>query len=396
MALTVSEPSYGGKNLMGNRRAHRKEIAFDTSYAFGGESLTPANFGLGTIENMFIEDKDGFKFDYDVTNQKLRVLAYAPPIVFEENVTVTSNVGTLKYPVAAVMYVSSGNSAYKVIPSGLTPVSGSCALSAPTWGSRSTLTFLAGDSVTSCKVTYVTQAWKEVWDNRVTALLTAGTRVSGHASLSFTAGTPDVISLGEYACFIECIMWNDNGTYKPMKALYKGQTAATTEATIDYSNTSPTTTTLSVLQTDTLDASTDSVYINYIRKPTAGFLFERFVEEDDLTPSSDVVTLSSGIVGQSNALLFGAGGTFAGATTKYADILASSATVGTLTTNVQPTTVFNGANTFTFGSSHADSDHVKLSYICGDIGEIAVVPIEVANGVDLSDLSAVKAMAIGY
>lgn len=391
--------SWSDRNIIGwlkPGKAVKATCAFDSSYAFGGESITPDNFGLGRIDRLIANPKDGIFFEPvadGVTNYKLKAFMNAPAVVFEETVTVTANVGTLKYPHAAIMYVSSGNTPYKAIPGGLTPVAGSVSVSEPVWGSRGTLTFLAADSVTSCKVTYATQAWKELFDNRVQCVITAGARVSGHASAAFTAGTPDVIGLGESACFIESIMWNDNGTYKPMKALYKAETAATTEATIDYTNSGQTT--ISVLQTDTLDAATDTVYINYIRLPASGWLYDRFVEEDDLTPSSDVVTVSSGLAVGSNMLLFGACGSLAGPTTKYATLISSVGSVGTTATLAQPTTVMNTANTLTFGSDHADTDHVKLTYICGQPHEIATVLLEVPSGTDLSMVTGVQLTAIG-
>jgi hypothetical protein len=391
MALTITNKR---QLSLGNRNGVAADITFDSSYAFGGESFNPRTlFGIPRSDIVIVEPKGGYTFEFDRTNNKLKAYAPAPPIVFEETVTVTSNVGTLKYPAAYIMYVGVGNEGYKVIPGALTPVTKSVAVSEPAWGTRPTLTFKATDSVSSCKVTYITQAWKEVFDNYVLALITAGTRVSGHASLTFTAGTPDVINLGENACLIEAITWNDNGTIKPMKALYKGETAATTEATIDFTDTADTS--ISVLETDTLDAATDSVYIRYIRKPAAGFLADRFIEEDDLTPSSDVVTLSSGLAVGSNALIFGSCGDFAGPTTKFANIISAGGTVGTGATLIQPTTVLNTANTFTLGSNHSDSDHLKPSYICGQPWEIPnLVPIEVENGRDLSDVT-VRVVVMG-
>jgi len=373
------------------------DLAFDSSYPFGGELMAGSLFGISKPYLVKIHPKDGYTFEYDYTNGKVKAYAPAPPVVFEELVTVTANVGTLKYPAAYVMYVGSANASYKVIPGGLTPVSGTCALSTPVAGAKSTLTFLAGDSVTSCYVTYVTQAWKDVFDNLVHAKLTAGARVSGHASLSFTAGTPDVISLGEFACAIQNITWSDNGTYKPMKALYKGETAATTEATIDFTNTSPVATTISVLQTDTMDAATDSVYIDYIKKPTSGFLYDRFIEEDDLTPSTDVCTLSAGIGAVlSNALLYGSCGDFPGPTTVFANLIRSAGAVGTTATLIQPTSIMNAANTFTLGSDHADTAHLKPSYIAGDVSEIqGIVPLEIPDTTNLAGLIGVKVEIIG-
>jgi hypothetical protein len=394
MSLTVSSKQWSN---IGSRKMLTCSIAWDSSYAFGGESLDYTALGFTGIDAVHVQSNGGVNFEYDYTNKKLKAFSYAPPIIFEEPVTVTSNVGTLKYPAAYIMYVGVADASYKVIPGGLTPVTGSVSASEPIWGTRPTLTFLAGDSVTSCYVTYVTQAWKEVFDNYVLALLTAGARVSGHASLSFTSGTPDVISLGEYAVGIQSIMWNDNGTYKPMKALYKSETAATTEATIDYTDSGSSTTSLSVLESDTLDASTDSVYIAYIKDPGSGFLHERFIEEDDLTPSSDVITLSSGLAVGSNALLYGAAGDIAGPTTKYANIIRSGGSVSSTATLIQPTAVNSASNTFTLGSGHSDSDHLKPSYICGQAWEIPnLVQLEVPNGKSLSALSAVKVQIIGY
>lgn len=391
MALTIDNKTYSN---VGNRNMLTCDVDFDSSYPWGGESFDYTTLGFTGVDKVRIQSTGGCNFEYDYTNKKIKAFTNAPPIVFEEPVTVSSNVGTLRYPAAYIMYVGVGNAGYKVIPGGLTPVTTSVSVSEPVWGTRNTLTFLAADTVTACSVTYVTQAWKEVFDNYVLALVTAGVRVSGHADLAFTAGTPDEIGLGELAVAIQSIMWNDNGTYKPMKALYKSETAATTEATIDYSD--GTETTINVLQTDTLDAATDSVYIQYIKKPSAGFLADRFIEEDDLTPSSDVVTVSSGIA-ISNMLLFGACGDFAGPTTKYANIIKSDGTVGTTATLVQPTSWGNNANTFTFGSNHGDTDHVKLSYICGLPHEIpGLVQLEAVNGSDLSDIVNVRVEVVGY
>lgn len=73
MALTVTL-SGDWMESIGNKRAVRATIAFDSSYPTGGESLTAANLGLGTIEYIRIDPKAGYVFEYDYTNKK--VLAY--------------------------------------------------------------------------------------------------------------------------------------------------------------------------------------------------------------------------------------------------------------------------------------------------------------------------------
>ena len=57
----------------GSRLSSSGTIAFDSEYPTGGESLTPAMIGLGTIENIDIEPKTGYTFVYDHTNKKVLV-----------------------------------------------------------------------------------------------------------------------------------------------------------------------------------------------------------------------------------------------------------------------------------------------------------------------------------
>lgn len=47
-------------------------IAFDTSYPTNGESLIPSNVRLNKIISVQVEPNDGYVFQYDYTNQKLK------------------------------------------------------------------------------------------------------------------------------------------------------------------------------------------------------------------------------------------------------------------------------------------------------------------------------------
>ena len=49
-------------------------IAFDASYATGGESLDPTDFGIVELVDIRIQSTSGYVFEYDYTNEK--VLAY--------------------------------------------------------------------------------------------------------------------------------------------------------------------------------------------------------------------------------------------------------------------------------------------------------------------------------
>ena len=285
MALTISnvEPT------LGNKLDVLADVAFDTSYAIGGESITANNVGLSTIERLIIEPCQGYTFEWDSTNSKIKVFQQAPAVVHEEVVTTVANVGYLKWPAAHIEYVSDGADPFMVIPGGLTPVAKSVSVDMGfslttgvlTKGQRCSLTFLAADTtsgVITVYVSYVTQAWKEVTDNMVQACMTAGARVYGHADMSFTVATPDVIKLGEDFVALQSVCWDAAGTYTPMTALIDDASGANgkTECVVDFRKSS-TYGEVAFHQTDAVDTASHSVYFNYIRDPGAGsFLYDRF------------------------------------------------------------------------------------------------------------------------
>ena len=72
MALTISNQSFAA---LQNKRAVFCDLAFDSSYPTGGEALTPGNIGLTAIERVLFEPKSGYLFEYDHTNQKVKVFS---------------------------------------------------------------------------------------------------------------------------------------------------------------------------------------------------------------------------------------------------------------------------------------------------------------------------------
>lgn len=73
MSLTVSLAG-DWLSSFGSKRAVSGTLTFDASYPTGGESLTPANIGLGVIERItFNHGEDGYVFKYDYTNKKVMV-----------------------------------------------------------------------------------------------------------------------------------------------------------------------------------------------------------------------------------------------------------------------------------------------------------------------------------
>jgi hypothetical protein len=285
------------KNRLGRLKMVEGTIAFgdgSATYPNGGVPM-PAigNFGMGReVSALSIVDSSdtGIIYKYDQSERKVKVFVKAPPIVHEEVVTVTTNVGYLKYPAAHIEYVSDGADAFQVIPGGLTPVAKSVAVDMGfnlttgvlTRGQRCSLTFKSTDTVTSCYVSYITQAWKEVADNMVQACMTSGARTYGHADLSFTAGTPDVMKLGEDMVAVQSVTWNDGGTIKPMQPLKDdgSVTNGRTEVVIDFRK-ATSFGEMSFHQTDAVDTTGDIIYVTYIRDPGAGhFLYDRFTNAE--------------------------------------------------------------------------------------------------------------------
>lgn len=57
----------------GNFYQQISEITFDSSYATGGEVLTPRELGLNVIDFVDFESAGGYLFQYDHVNQKVKV-----------------------------------------------------------------------------------------------------------------------------------------------------------------------------------------------------------------------------------------------------------------------------------------------------------------------------------
>lgn len=72
MSLTVGLTGDWLSNI-GNRRAVEGTITFDSSYATGGLSLTPANIGLGVLKRIQFNNDSGYVCAYDYTAQKVLV-----------------------------------------------------------------------------------------------------------------------------------------------------------------------------------------------------------------------------------------------------------------------------------------------------------------------------------
>lgn len=81
----------------GNKRVITADIDFDSSYPTGGESLVAADLKhLKKIDFLVASPNDGFTFEYDYTNSKLKALC--PGVV-----TTAAGAGTLDdFPLSGV------------------------------------------------------------------------------------------------------------------------------------------------------------------------------------------------------------------------------------------------------------------------------------------------------
>jgi len=275
MSLTISNKIH---QLDGNKRATQATLTFDSSYAYGGESLTPGNLGLSSMERLEINPVSGYSFEYDATNEKLKVYEpyVVPLIVHDEQQTIASNAITLDYPAAAILSIAGATQSQMLIEPSDTLAANECQLAAAmSEGVCPTINFHASTSGV-IKVTYITQAWKEVWDNRV-------------ASADFST-TTHVADLDDTICFIEsCLALDTSGAVVNSlnKFVRGGDAADAGECEVDWSDSGATTAGDTTLTFNATDAVTD-IKLTYIKLPATGFLKQRFIEDEDLTIASNV------------------------------------------------------------------------------------------------------------
>ena len=267
MSLTLSNLV---RSKMMNKMVHFFDLAFDNSYPFGGETLAPATMGLPSgVTQLFFIGKNGYSFEYDVTNQKVKVFKAAPPIVIEEQHTIASNQITLNYPAAAILNMASATATQLLIEPSDTLAANEVQLAAAmAAGARPTFTFHASTSG-AIKTTYITQAWKEVWDNRL-------------ASQAVTV-TSNVGDTSETLCFVESLLAvGTTGSSRP-KFLRGGDAAGTLECEVDFSDSGAAVAGDTTFTFYATDAITSLIYTG-IKLPASGFLKDKLVVPLAVTP----------------------------------------------------------------------------------------------------------------
>ncbi len=383
MSLTLSNKE---DTVFGNKFITFLDLAFDNSYANGGEALDyTSDPGMSNVALVHIPSVKGYTFEYDYTNKKVLVFINAPAIVYEEAHTVPATPFqiTLDYPAAAILNVASATVGYDFIEASDTLASGEVQLTAAmAAGVRTGLTFHS--EVGAVGVTYITQAWADVWNQRVAA--TAVT-TSSH-----------IADLGAVACFIEsCLAAGGTGSSKPGYTR-GGDAAATTESEIDFTDSGAATAGDSTLTFAAADAIT-GITITYIELPSSGFLHDRFLEDQDSTMAAGA---SAALKPLHPILFHGIGGSlpdYDGTNERAPHTMQmlmgdACGTGAEFVINYQQRPAVG--ITDHIGTNDATTDAVSLTYVWGLPEEIpGLVPLEVKDGTDLSALTGVKAMLIG-
>jgi hypothetical protein len=391
MALSASEvQGYERFAPFGVIKQGLCNITFDSSYASGGEGTAPikSEMGMSTIHSIQCEGTDGYQFEYDSTNEKLKVKAPAPPIVYEEKQTIASNSVTLDYPAALIMNIVGddatppGTAVHQImVDRSATMGANQCQLSAAmSVGARPTIDFHASTSG-DVYVTYITQAWAEVWTNRTRETLTTSTHVASSTNV-FIA----VESLhGSHAA-------TDVTNFEYVRG---GDAAGSGECEIDFTDAGNSN--LTTFTFNAADAITAAIPTGIIR-PSAGFLLDRWLEDQDNTMSSGAsaaITPNFGILFQSTCGQLPDYHAAAERDPHNLQVRAGDA-LGTagefyIRYETSPATGITGHIT----ANDTTSDAVSLSYVYGNVAEIpGIVPLEVPSSIDLSSL-VVRALVIG-
>lgn len=366
---------------LGNKRMLIAQVDFDDSYAYGGETFTYASYGFNSVDLVRLANQKGYIFEFDYTNSKFKVFAPAPAIVVDEVQTTsgngTSTTATLNYPAAYIMAVSTKDGPLNMMSATNAQSDNEVGVEL-TEGTPGTRAVLSTTANVTLYVTYITQAWQDVFDNLV---------VDESIDLTSTG-----IATGYTTYTMAAVMYIDNNVTEngtPLAMLYKGDTVvdgSDAEASVDFS----------IGKTSYVTAQTAAygALITYIKKPSSGFLYDRFIEDEAVTMASGAGATTYPV------LIWGTAGYFldnssAAAMTPSAlvymkDALGSS-NEGRI--DMMRTKTLLGNYIQTNGTTATGS---VATYIYGLPHEIPnLEPLEVINGTDLSDLTDMRLEVIG-
>jgi hypothetical protein len=371
MALTTTNKQY----FAGGTRETIADVAFDSSYAYGGESFVPGDVGLSAAHKVHIEPKDGYTFQYDYTNQKIKVFIPAPAIVYEEKHTAVANLITLDYPAAWIVNVCQAgqNMAWGKSQAAASLAANTfCVVGTIADGVRTQIyTDGATDTVL---VTYATQAWAELYKQLVQE--EAVTLATGANNLA-----------NKMMAFGFC----ESATTKILLPVDNVDTTATGEVGVKMG-----------YATAALDINAgqngEAAVVTYLAEPTSGFLTDRFVEDEDPAKSGSDPYIQAFDLPLLMWCISGAATVNGGATQVFIEQDATAA-AGEINCNWGYRGL-DGTGTapeagFTLGAK-SNVTVTAGAYLFGHPWEIpGVVLLEAKNGTDLSSLTGVKVEMIG-
>lgn len=163
MALTVTakEPSSAG-----NKTIYTANVAFDSSYATGGEAFDVQSlFGIHDLSAVIIEPRDGYMFQYDRTNKKIKAYfpKMYPPVMYSDKLTVSANAVTTTYPAAFIMNVAKPGQNLVMRSTGIAAATlgdnECCLASQMAWGTCTSLNIAATTIITNGTFTGNANNW---------------------------------------------------------------------------------------------------------------------------------------------------------------------------------------------------------------------------------------------
>ena len=372
MALTVGSAT---RSKWANKIVQMRDIAFDSSYAYGGESLDYTSYGFSAVDRVMIEPKNGYNFEYDYTNKKVKAFTNAPAMVYEEKHTAVANLITLDYPAAWIVNVCQTGQHM-----GWGKSRAAAALAANTFCVVGTIadgvrTQLYTDGATdTVYVTYATQAWAELYHQLVQE--EAVTLATGANTLA-----NKVMAIG----FVE------SSTAKIMLPVDIADTTASGEVGVKMG-----------YATGALDINsaqnTQTAVVTYLSEPASGWLTDRFIEDEDPTASGadpDVQTFNLPLL----MWCFGGYAAANGAATQRFIDQATTCATTEINTNWGYTGAAGTGAAPAAGFTLACKDTVTVTagaYLFGYPWEIpGLIQLECKNASNLASLTGVKVTIIG-
>jgi len=372
MSLTVT-PQRSMEQIHGSRRRTVTDLAFDSSYALGGESLTPRQLGLSIVESVTIQPKYGYAFEYDIANQKLVAKRPGPALVDEATGTFTAGLAyQLQYLPAYILAIrgTAGSTGTKrLIPTGETLAAGQCSLNFATgvitWGDA---------AITAARIVYVPLGVPGFTSDLVV--------VDEAAPIA-----SNVITLANQAAAINYI-WNDEDN-EILGLIPVGETPSGAACAVDIDDGSGAT---KITVTTGRIADGTATKVSYIKRSGNPL---RFVDQADRTVTSNIAGPGTDVTFDVAGLVLpGYGQVIVGEASGGANLQALLTDPdGTAAANVAVFNPWRNTITFTSGDAYVTAE-IPLLYLQQEL--VQALLLDVPYGTNLTALAAVRVVAEGF